>query len=99
KRIALLTTRLTHNEPIARAFDEAAARLGVELLVMPMTGVFDEANYRATFDEIVRRGAGAIYVYGSAEHAANRALVIRLIEAAGLPAIYGYIVKMPWREG
>jgi putative tryptophan/tyrosine transport system substrate-binding protein len=90
KRLAYLATQLAYFPDQARVLRESAAALEVEFVEVVMSGVYDEANYRGAFGELVRRRVDAVLVSGSSEHTTHRQLVVDLAAASRLPTMYAY---------
>jgi putative ABC transport system substrate-binding protein len=72
----------------------SALRTALEQTRIPLVSVFVEfpasaAGYRDAIAEASRQGANAIMVADSPDIAPNRAVIVDLIAAARLPAIYG----------
>jgi len=72
-----------------RDVQEAAARLGVQVLVLRANV---EADFDAVFADLVRQGAGALLVCASPFFASRRQQLVVLAARHGVPAIY------EWRE-
>ena len=66
------------------ACDAAGISLVTSLIDLPS----NEATYRHAVAQAVRDGANAIMVGDNPDTFANRALIVELIRAAGLPAMY-----------
>jgi putative tryptophan/tyrosine transport system substrate-binding protein len=66
----------------------AAATLGVELVTHGMEGPYDEANFRAAFARIAADRVDGIYLGASNPVVVNRHLIVDLVAALGVPAIY-----------
>jgi putative tryptophan/tyrosine transport system substrate-binding protein len=89
KRPAFLATRgpLTYYWPAVR---EAADAQGMALVACPVSLPSSEAIYREAITKAKDEGADAIMVALDADPFVRHALVVNLIEAAGLPAIYPF---------
>ena len=72
-----------------RDVQEAAARLGVQVLVLRANV---EADFEAVFADLVRQGAGALLVCASPFFASRRQQLVVLAARHAVPAIY------EWRE-
>ena len=72
-----------------RDVQEAAARLGVQVLVLRANV---EADFEAVFADLVRQGAGALLVCASPFFASQRQQLVVLAARHAVPAIY------EWRE-
>jgi putative ABC transport system substrate-binding protein len=69
---------------------EAARRSSIILVAPPLTGVYQEPEYRRVFGVFEREHAQALLVSDSVENNAQRQLIVALVEKAQLPALYPY---------
>jgi putative tryptophan/tyrosine transport system substrate-binding protein len=69
---------------------DAARRFSVTLVAPPLTGVYQEPEYRRVFDAIEKDGAQVLLVSDSVENNAQRRLIVALAERARFPALYPY---------
>jgi putative tryptophan/tyrosine transport system substrate-binding protein len=74
---------------IGHALDTASEQAGVPLVRVFVEFPASAAGYRDAIAEASRQGANAIMVMESPDTAPNRAVIVDLIAAARLPAIYG----------
>jgi putative ABC transport system substrate-binding protein len=74
---------------IGPALDAASEQAGVPLVRVFVEFPASAAGYRDAIIEASRQGANAIMVTDSPDTAPNRAVIVDLIAAARLPAIYG----------
>jgi putative tryptophan/tyrosine transport system substrate-binding protein len=91
-RLCYLTSRGLLTDDRVPVLQQAASRLGVELGMIAMDRSFDPPAYAAVFADIVAMGAEGVFVSAAAEHFVNRKLIVDMVAAARLPAIYA------WRE-
>jgi putative ABC transport system substrate-binding protein len=91
-RVAYTALTTNWNGPMGQVLREAAQRRGVTLLPALMDGPFLEAQYVETFRALTRTGAQALLVGPTAEHFANRRLIVKLAAESRLPTM------APWRE-
>jgi putative tryptophan/tyrosine transport system substrate-binding protein len=73
-----------------QAIREAAKRAALALVAKPLSGPFEESEYRGAFDAMMHAGVDALVVGDQAEHFTNRQLIAELAEQNHLPAIYPY---------
>jgi putative ABC transport system substrate-binding protein len=67
---------------------EWAERRGVAIMSSVPSGRFDEEDYRRQFADLSSAGVDALFINSTPVHFANRRLVVKLVDEAGLPAIY-----------
>ena len=89
-KLTYLTTRvaweLFQGPPVRTAFDAAGIALDASLLELPSS----EAAYREAIAKSLREGANAIVVGDTSDALAKHSLIVNLIGAAKLPAIYPF---------
>ncbi len=86
-KLAYLTLRVGW-DAMGSFVKAAAAAAGVALEVAPLELPTSATAYRETIAQAVRSGASAIMVGDNPDTMTNRALIVDLIAAAGLPAMY-----------
>lgn len=84
-RVAVILDSTSRLDPAP--LEEAARALGIELLLSGETESPEE--FRATFSEMVRDGADAVYAPETPINALQRRLIVELAAIHRLPAIYG----------
>ncbi len=84
-RVAVILDSTSRLDPAP--LEEAAHALGIELLLSGETESPEE--FRATFSEMVRDGAEAVYAPETPINALQRRLIVELASTHRLPAIYG----------
>jgi putative ABC transport system substrate-binding protein len=89
KLACLLPSLLRWDGIVGPALQAASEAAGVPLAHVFVEFPASAAGYRAAIAEASRQGANAIMVVDSPDTAPNRAVIVDLVAAAGLPAIYG----------
>ena len=88
-KLACLLARVQWEGTMGGALRTASEQAGVPLLRVFVEFPASAAGYRDAIAEASRQGANAIMVADSPDIAPNRAVIVDLIAAARLPAIYG----------
>jgi putative tryptophan/tyrosine transport system substrate-binding protein len=86
---ALVQPNYSGAEMQVRDLDEAASRLGVQVLILTAN---TEGDFRPAFETLAQRGAGALLVCASPFFNSQRQQLVLLAARYGVPAIY------EWRE-
>jgi len=90
--VGYLASRDTLSTSQATAVQRAAKQLGISLIVIPLEGTIQEAEYRRVFEAMAQGHARAIIVSDQVENYAHRRLIVDLANHNRLPGVY------PWRE-
>ncbi len=69
---------------------EAAQKLGISLVPASLVSPYNEAEYRRVFNSIQRDQIDGILISDETENAANRFLIVQLVQEIRRPAIYVY---------
>lgn len=72
-----------------QATRETAQKLGISLVLAPVSIPINEEALRRTFEEIARDKADGLMFAVGTEFYAHRLLIVELVRQVGLPAIYG----------
>jgi putative ABC transport system substrate-binding protein len=88
KLACLLPSVLQRDRIVGPALNAASEQAGVPLVRVFVEFPANAAGYREAIAEASRQGANAIMVIESPDTAPNRAVIVELIAAARLPAIY-----------
>jgi ABC-type uncharacterized transport system substrate-binding protein len=89
--VGYLASRDTLPSSQAIAVQRAARQLGISLIVIPLEGTVQEAEYRRVFEAMTQGRARAIMVSDQVENYAHRRLIVDLANENRLPGVY------PWR--
>jgi putative ABC transport system substrate-binding protein len=73
------------------AVQQAAKQLGILLIMIPLEGTVQEAEYRRVFEAMTQAHAHAIMIGAQVENYAHRRLIVDLARDNRLPGVY------PWR--
>jgi putative ABC transport system substrate-binding protein len=88
-KLACLLARFQLEGIMGGALDAASEQTGVPLVRAFVEFPASAADYRDAIAEALRQGANAIMVVDNPDTVPNRAVIVDLIAAARLPAIYG----------
>jgi putative tryptophan/tyrosine transport system substrate-binding protein len=89
--VGYLASRDTLRNSQATAVQQAAKQLGILLIMIPLEGTVQEAEYRRAFEAMTQGHAHAIIISDQVENYAHRRLIVDLAKDNRLPAVY------PWR--
>jgi putative ABC transport system substrate-binding protein len=88
-KLACLVARDQWGGAAGGALRAASEQTGIPLVSVLVEFPTNEAGFRNAIAEASRQGANAIVVVDNPDTVPNRAVIVELIAAAGLPAIYG----------
>ena len=86
-RVGFLTEK-SRMPVYADALGQAATRLSVEFIGAPLVSPMVASEYKRVFDELVQQRADGVIVSDLTENFANRAVILDLVGAMRVPAIY-----------
>ena len=87
-RVGLLAPKAVLESAYFRALRDAAQKLGVAIIPLPLESPINEAQYRQVFAAITADQVHALIVGDAPENFANRSLIFELVADHRLPAIY-----------
>jgi putative ABC transport system substrate-binding protein len=90
KRIGFLSTEPFWRSPQGAMVRAAAQKSSVDLIAPPLTGVYDDSEYRRVFAELQRQNAEVLLVSDASENFAHIGLTVELAEQARLPTLHSY---------
>jgi putative tryptophan/tyrosine transport system substrate-binding protein len=90
-KLACLVARIEWEDIMGRALRAASEQAGIPLVPVLIEFPANETGFRDAIAEASRQGANAIMVVDSPDTAPNRAVIVDLVAAARLPAIYGTV--------
>lgn len=91
-RMGFLASHYAWESPMGALLREAAKKVGVSLIGLPLDAPYHEAEYRRVLSLMAQGGAEALIVGDLPYTFKNRRLIVELAEKGRLPAIY------PFRE-
>ena len=91
-KVGFLGSRNIWDSPLVATMREAAQQLGTSLLGPPMESPIQDEEYRRVIGAMAQEHVDGVIINDQAEHFANRQLIVDLVGAAKLPAIF------PFRE-
>jgi putative tryptophan/tyrosine transport system substrate-binding protein len=87
-RLGLLAPTALLDSVYARALRDAAQKVGVAIIPLPLESPINEAEYRRVFAAIPANQVHGVIVGDAPENFANRSLIFELMADYRLPAIY-----------
>jgi len=87
-RLGLLAPKALLDSVYARALRDAAQKVGVAIIPLPLESPINEAEYRRVFAAIPANQVHGVIVGDAPENFANRSLIFELMADHRLPAIY-----------
>jgi putative tryptophan/tyrosine transport system substrate-binding protein len=89
-KVGYLGSRQMWDLPQVNVLREAARQLGISLLGPPMESPLQGKEYRRVLGAMTQEHVGGLIIGDQAEHLPNRQLIVDLVRAAQLPAIFAY---------
>jgi putative ABC transport system substrate-binding protein len=89
-KVGFLGSRNVWDSPQVPLLREAAQQLGVSVLGPPMESPIQDEEYRRVIGAMAQGHVDGLIIGDQAEHFANRQLIVDLVGAAKLPAIFPY---------
>jgi putative tryptophan/tyrosine transport system substrate-binding protein len=86
--VGYLASRDNLHTSQAIAVQRAAKQLGILLIMIPLEGNVQEAEYRRVFEAMTQRRAHAILISDQVENYAHRRLIVDLANDNRLPSVY-----------
>jgi putative tryptophan/tyrosine transport system substrate-binding protein len=89
-KVGFLVSRQTWSLPSTDALREAAQQLGISLLGPPMESPIQAEEYRRVLGAMAQEHVDGVIIGDQAEHGTYQQLIVDLVDAAKLPAIFPY---------
>jgi len=87
-RVGLLAPKAVLESAYFRALRDAAQKVGVAIIPLPLESPINEAEYRRVFAAITADQAHGLIIGEAPENFANRSLIFELVAGHRLPTIY-----------
>ena len=89
-KMGFLGSRQIWSQPQVDASRQAAQQLGISLLGPPIESPIQDEEYRRVLGAMAHEHVDGVIISGELEHVTYRQLIVDLLRAAKLPAIYPY---------
>jgi putative tryptophan/tyrosine transport system substrate-binding protein len=89
-KVGFLASRQMWSLPAVEASRQAAQPLGISLVGPPIESPIQAEEYRRVIGAMVQEQVDGVIISDQAEHATYRQLIVDLVRAAKLPAIFPY---------
>jgi putative tryptophan/tyrosine transport system substrate-binding protein len=86
--VLFVSTQAAWEDVGGKATREAAQRLGISLMIAPVSFPINEQAYRDTFQAIQRNQADGLVIANITEAYAYRFLLVKLVQQIGLPTMF-----------